>query len=215
MKSRIVLGTSVLALMLGGGAQATASVPAGLDQTTTVEVAGGAQAKAQLGDIQAKTNLNVNLNVDHRTDRAPSVGGGQSGPVAASGELPRIGNHAATAGGVDVRSHFQEKGTRTRVSASTEARSRLSTEHAHASSRAHAKAKGATRLNRPHRSARKLRDHAVSGVEDRSQGGAGFLPLDGIGREVGYPVQLQLAWLIVLTGAGLGLARLVRRGRLD
>jgi hypothetical protein len=235
MKSRaIALGATVLALTLGGGAQATAAGLADLGQTTTVESGAGAQANAQLGDVQAKANLDANhwaksksgtvrqqsdadgaLGVTSHANSARSVRGDQSVRVGASGGLsPRIEDRGKTTVRGDVRGHARLKGVGAGASAGAKAGSRLSTRHARASShtRTKAGANGAARLARPYKGAHKARELGRSGLESRGKGGERFFPLHGIAHEVGNPLQLHAAWLLMLTtGICLSVARFARR----
>jgi hypothetical protein len=232
MKSAIALGASVLVLMLGGGTQATASGPADLGQTTTVETGVGTQTKAQLGDVQAKANLDADQRTKSRsgTVRQQSEADGSlevtthangtrpvndegSNLAGGSGKLTRIDSHIETTASADLRSHVSRKSTGASAYAGTKAGRRISSRHAHASSRARS---GATaRLAGPHDGAQKPRNHGPIGFGPWSNDGSGSLPLHGIGHEVSNPLRFPLAAWLMLLGTGAGVLRLAARGRLD
>jgi hypothetical protein len=211
----ITLGVSVIVLALAAPGPAEAGVLGGqlgeLPQTeaTTVKVQANVRANADLP-------LALPSKGSHR-------GSGTSTSVKAKGEAQSTGsgvgaglNGQAGGGAGGLAAHAAlEQNTRAKGIVRVDGAGAASSTTGHGSAkldarhhgRVSAKSKGHAAVKRPD-SLAKPRWSAPGGGETKD-----VVPLRGIGREVGNPVQLGLAgWLIALAGAAcLGASRIVRR----
>jgi hypothetical protein len=230
MKSRgIAAGATVIVLALAGAGPSAAVGLGDVAPTVSVETGVGAQANTQVAGIKTNAKLDTNQWTDsldgkthHGSDAAgsvkvkshgtgtPSVGEQQSvhlgGSAGLAPSITRPGKLTAHAKArVDTRlkgGHAAVNGS-SRHSARADVRGPKST---HVKSRAHGRSSVALSQKKG------VRGLGGERLAPKSEGGH-FLPFRGIGREVGNPLQLQLAgWLLVLTaGICLGLARMARR----
>lgn len=217
----IALGASVVALALAGPATAEAGVLGG--------VGSGLPDTGVAVNVQANVKTNVKANPDLPLPRLPKhspTDGGTTPSVKVKGEAKSTGSGVGAGfnaqagngkGTLDSRAGFEQnarlKGivhghsAKSELSAAEQGNAKLDTGRHHGS--AAVKAKGDARI--------KTRSHTV--VKPRFHtpkvggGKKDVVPIHGIGREVGNPIQLSLAgWLIALTGAAcLGASRIVRR----
>jgi hypothetical protein len=212
----ITLGVSVIALALAGPGQARAAVldelGSRLPQTdVTVQAQANVKAKADVplalppkgSHRESATHTSVNAEGDAkgtgtgvraRLDGRADAGGGPLGARAGLEQNARV-KGAARQNGADGE-----------LAAAGSGSARLG--HLH-HGRASAKAESRTRVRTTSHSLAKPSGSAPTGNGDTKD----LVPLRGIGREVGNPIQLSLAgWLIALTGAAcLGASRVVRR----
>jgi hypothetical protein len=224
MNSRaIALGASVIALTLTGAGSAEAGVLDGVvPSLPQTDVAAKVDAKVQT-KVQAKADLPVRVpaklphgtshaqNADTRVETKAQAGAGGAGLDSHAELGTRVGRIGGRVhAGQDVATGVTPKhGARVRLEATGRASGRADLGHGR---KARASAKGKTRAAQSieARTASHGVDHTIR------PGGSGSkhkLPLQGIGREVGNPIELSLAgWLIALTAmAVLGGSRLVRR----
>ena len=228
MKSRgIAAGASVIALVLSGGAQAAAAGLSDLGPGVSTETSAGVQANAQLGGVRTKAGLDTShwadtghgkihqggdargaVEVKSHAHGVPSVSGRQSVRVRASGHLsPNIG-------GAKVTPRLRVRGD-TRLgtgSAQVKASARLSAiGEARGPKGTRVKAKAGGRFSVALH-AKKMAGPGGQRLAKQAKHGH-FLALRGIGREVGNPLQLQLAGLLLALAAGIcmGVGRLARR----
>lgn len=219
MKRRsIVLGTTVIALALAGpstaGADSLGELGANLPQADlAARVQANVTAMAGLPSVPVKDSLGS-------AQGGADAGGSVKAKTAdgTTGSKARVGLGAG--GGARIGSAVEQRG------------------HLKGELHEYARNGGLDRVSRGkaklgadrHRGSAiaKPKHHAEHAVKSRSRSAAeqqwsvpggshskGVVPLAGIGREVGNPIQLSLAaWLIALTGAGcLGASRVVRRLR--
>ena len=207
----ITLGASVIVIALAGPGSAQAGtlgeLGTGLPETNVA-------VKVQT-EVKANADVPVKLpskgspaRVQHKESADTTVKGG----ARANGSAARVGLNGGVAGthgrlGENVRvkaiapGHVAKGG----VTASSRSSATIAADHHHGRLPAKAKARHSNQarprtLGKPHWSA------PTGGHKD-------IVPLRGIGREVGNPIQLGLAgWLIALTGAAcFGASRFVRR----
>jgi hypothetical protein len=218
MNSRsIALGASVIVLALAGPGRAEAGTLGQLGtELPDTDVA-----------VQVKANVKTNAKVPVELPSKGSLGGGTDTSVKAKGETGTTGSEARVGigrradggtgklgvhGGLQqdarVKGVARENGVKGGLAATSRASAKIDAGRRHgrvsAKAKGHAKHSIKTRsrvLTKPHWS-----DPAGGHTKD-------VVPLRGIGREVGNPIQLSLAgWLIALTGAGcFGASRFVRR----
>ena len=228
MKSRgIAAGASVIALVLSGGAQAGAAGLGDLGQAVGTQTSADVQANAQLGGAQTKAGLDTSqwadaghgkvnrggdaagaVEVKSHAHGLPSVKGRQSVRVGASGHVSPSTASARVKPQAKVRGDSRLAGGGAQVKASARL-SAIGDARGPNGTRAKTKAGGRSSV-----ALRANEVHGLGGQRLAKQARHGhFLPLRGIGREVGNPLQLQLAGLLlVLMGAlCMGVARLARR----
>ncbi len=224
MKSRaITLGASVIALALGGTGLAEAAVVGDVGQLPQIGVAPKVEA-----------NIKANVKTDIRTPVLPHSKRSLQADARGS-DHPRTTVEAKGQSGKDTSHVVLDWSTRHDLSAYADQRRKGKLElegqgsagsrHAESSAAGFARHLGEARLGgsagiaKPKRlrDDRRIRDHSPKVPAAKVLRPVGhdkhLTPLQGIGREVGNPIQLSLAaWLIGLTGAGsLGVSRLVRR----
>jgi hypothetical protein len=223
MRSRtIAAGAGALALVLAGGGQALASdvvlappatgdaVPASVSGSGTVDVGVRTPLLSAAGSLGIETTTRTaSGHKGARTEpSAGSVTRAQADPAA--GSVFRIGAvpaSAKTRRTLDEASGTRHAGERTGARGIVTAKAASATRRSgHARNRNHA-APADTGRGTP----------GVSGPAEGSvpSHGKTLSPLRSLGREVGNPLQLQLAaWLLALVGgACLVAARLASRGR--
>jgi hypothetical protein len=211
----ITLGVSVIALALAGPGQASAGV------------------LGEIGSRLPDTNVAANVQANVKANAAaplelPKKGshgdGGSDTSVKANGEAGSTGSEAGA--GLDGRAGGSRLGARAGIEQSARAKG-IAGEH-ETGARLTAVGRGGAKLGAGRhrhgvsakgksRAAAKARSRSLSGPSSAAPTDGGptkdVVPLRGIGREVGNPIQLSLAgWLIALTGAAcLGASRIIRR----
>jgi hypothetical protein len=209
----ITLGVSVIALALAGPGRAGASVT---DQIGSNLPDAGVAAK-----VQANVEANVEAQLapaakgshdgggTHTSVKADGAAKSTRSGVAASldgnaGGRSRLGVGAGIEQSARAKDPVGRQGTAAELTAAGRGGAKLDAGRHH--SRVSAKAKGRAAVKARSRSLARPAPGDVGPKKD-------LVPLRGIGREVGNPIQLSLAgWLIALTGAAcLGASRIVRR----
>lgn len=212
MKSRgIAVGASVIALALAAAGPSAAAGLGDVAPTVSVETGVGVQANAQLGGVKANPNLDTNQRTDsHSGTGTPSVSERQSVQLGGSARLsPSIARRGTLTEQAKTRVDTRLKGDHAAVKGSSRFSARADVrgpKSTHVKTRAHGRSSVALSQGKG------LRGLGGERLARKSTGGH-FLPFRDIGREVGNPLQLQLAgWLLVLTaGICLGVARMARR----
>jgi hypothetical protein len=223
MNSRsIALGASVIVLALAGPGRAEAGTLGQLgtelpDTDVAVQVKANVKTNAKVPvELPSKGSLG-GAHSSGETDTSVKAKGeaGTTGSEArvgidgrADGGTGKLGVHGGLQQGARVKGVARENGVKGGLTATSRAGAKVDAGRRHgrvsAKAKGHAKHSIKTRsrvLTKPHWS-----DPAGGHTKD-------VVPLRGIGREVGNPIQLSLAgWLIALTGAGcFGASRFVRR----
>jgi hypothetical protein len=213
----ITLGVSIIALALAGPGKAEADVLGGAagtlpDTNVSVDVQAntGVKANADLGaprlpkrsHTDSGTNTSVKVKSDTKSARS-GVGTGLNAQ-AETGKGP-LDAHAGLEQGARLRGAAHGRSVAGSLATGGKGGLTLDTRRHHRA--AGLKAKGDARM--------KAHSPVSPSVQPPASGTKkGGLPLRGVGREVGNPIQLSLAgWLIALTAAAtcLGASRLVRR----
>jgi hypothetical protein len=211
----ITLGVSVIVLAFAAPGQAKAG---GLGDLGTALPETDASVKVQ-ANVKANPDLplvlptkrshgdsGTNTSVKAKGEAQSSgskVEAGLDGPAVGGS---RLGARAGLEQSARVKGTARQSGAKAGFAA-TGYSSKLDAGRHHG--RVSAKAKGHARVRTEAQSLRKPRWSTPSGGDHPK----GIVPLRGIGREVGNPIQLSLAgWLIALTAAAcLGTSRIVRR----
>jgi hypothetical protein len=209
MNSRgIAVGASVIALALAGAGPSAAAGLGDVAPTVSIETGVGAQATAQLGGVKANPNLDTSQRTDsHSGTGARSLSERQSVQLGGSARLsPSIARRGTLTEQAKTRVDTRLKGDHakgsSRFSARADVRGPKSTR---VKTRAHGRSSAALSQRKGLR--------GLGGVRLAPKSKGALLPFRDVGREVGNPLQLQLAgWLLVLTaGICLGVARMARR----